>query len=181
MIVFNLAARRPDVCGKIVSIEGGIVRPKTPPSSPLEKWLRYPLLGDLAIALIRSGMFNRAAMQVIAGEWFERMTDAERRRMLEELAFNTRSAARAPWYWIGRSHLTLIPFEEQAKQIQAPILYMAGKQSDFRDVTAETIRFLNAHLPRAEILNFDDGIHDLQSQKPYEVAKAILRFFESEG
>ncbi len=180
-IVFNLAARHPEVCAKIVSIEGGILRSKALPSAPLEKWLGYPVLGDLAIALIRTGWFNRLAMQVIAGDWFQSMTKAERRRALDEVSFNTRSATRNAWYWIGRSPQTLIPFEEEAKRITAPILYLAGKKSDFREMTAETIRFLDAHLPHAKILNYEDGIHDLQAQKPYEVAKAIREFLALES
>jgi len=176
VIVFNLAARHSEVVGKVVSIEGGIVRPRSLPSSPMEKWFRYPILGDFAIWLIRTGWFNRTAMQVIAGEWFPHMTNAERRRTLMELSFNARSATRTAWYWIGKSNQTLIPFEEEAKRIVAPILYLAGKQSDFIEMTAETIRFLDAYLPHAKILNFEDGIHDLQSQKPYEVARRIREF-----
>jgi pimeloyl-ACP methyl ester carboxylesterase len=175
-IVFNLAARHPKAVEKIVCIEGGIVRPETSPSGPLEKWLAYPVLGDAAMALIRTGWFNRTALQVIVGEWFPQMTDAERRRILSELSFNVRSATRTAWYWIGNSHRTLIPFTEEAKRITAPILYLAGRKSDFREQTAETIRFLDAHLPHAKILDFEDGIHDLQSQKPYEVARRIRAF-----
>jgi pimeloyl-ACP methyl ester carboxylesterase len=180
-IVFNLAARHPDVCGKIVSIEGGIIRPKALPSNPMDKWLGYPVLGDLAIGLIRTGWFNRLAMRVIAGDWFPHMTAAERLRALDEISFNARSATRHAWYWIGRSPQTLIPFEEEAKKIAAQILYLAGRKSDFREMTAETIRFLDAHLPHAKILNYEDGIHDLQSQKPYEVAEAILKFLSAGG
>ncbi|MBN2084456.1 MAG: alpha/beta hydrolase [Anaerolineales bacterium] len=180
-IVFNLAARHPDVCGKIVSIEGGIIRPKALPGSPMEKWLGYPILGDLVIGLIRAGLVNRLALQVIAGDWLPQMTGAERRRALDEISFNARSATRHAWYWIGKSPQTLVPFEEEAKRITAPILYLAGKKSDFREMTAETIRFLDTHLPHAKILNYTDGIHDLQSQKPYEVAKAIREFLASES
>jgi pimeloyl-ACP methyl ester carboxylesterase len=179
VIVFNLAARHPDVCGKIVSIEGGILRPRALPGSPMEKWLGYPILGDLAIGLIRTGWFNRIAMQVIAGDWFPHMTGAERRRALDEVSFNAKSATRNAWYWIGKSPQTLIPFEEEAKRITAPILFLAGKKSDFREMTAETIRFLDTHLPHSKILNYEDGVHDLQSQKPYEVAKAIREFLSS--
>jgi pimeloyl-ACP methyl ester carboxylesterase len=175
-IAFNLAARHPELIAKVVSIEGGILRPRSLPGGPMEKWLQYPVLGDLALALIRTGWFNEPAMEVIAGDWFPKMTKPERRRMLEELSYNTRSAARIAWYRIGRSPQTLIPFEEEAKRISAPILYLAGNRSDFRDMTAETIRFLRQFLPHAEIRTFEDGIHNLQSQKPYAVAKAILDF-----
>jgi pimeloyl-ACP methyl ester carboxylesterase len=178
-IVFNLAARHPDAVGKIVSIEGGILRPHPLPNGPLEKWLRYPVLGDLAIGLIRTGWFNRAALQVSAGDWYVRMTRAEQERLVRELAFTVRSATRPAWDWIGRSPQTLVPFEEEAKRIAAPILYLAGGKSDFREMTAETIRFLEANLPQAQIVKFEDGIHDLQSQMPYEVAKAIREFLEA--
>ena len=75
----------------------------------------------------------------------------------------------------------LISFEEEAKRITAPILYLAGRKSDFREMAAETIRFLDAHLPQARILNFEDGIHVLQWQKPYEIAKAIREFLAVES
>jgi pimeloyl-ACP methyl ester carboxylesterase len=178
-IVLNLAARHPEVCEKIVSLEGWILRPKFLPGAPMEKWLGYPVLGDLAIALVRTGWFDRIEMEVIAGSWFPHMTKAERRRTLDEISFNSKSASRNAWYWIGRSAQTLVPFEEEAKRIAAPILYLAGGKSDFRVTAAETIRFLGANHPQAKIINFEDGIHDLQSQKPYEVAKAIREFLES--
>jgi pimeloyl-ACP methyl ester carboxylesterase len=180
-IVFNLAARHPQICGKIVSIEGGIIRPKPLPGSPIEKWFRYPVIGELVIGLIHTGWFNRMVLKVITGKSFAHLTGAERRRALEEISFNARSATRTAWYWIGKSPQTLVPFAEEAKRIKAPILYMVGGESDFLDMTAETIRFLDAYLPHAKILNFEDGIHDLQSQKPYEVAKQILQFLGSEG
>jgi pimeloyl-ACP methyl ester carboxylesterase len=175
-IVLNLAARHPETAGKVVSIEGGIVRPESLPAGPLERWLAYPVIGDLAMALIRTGWLNRTAMRVIFGEWFPQMTDVERRRVLSELKFNARSATRTAWYWIGNAHRTVIPFEEEIQRIRTPILYLAGKQSDFCEMTAETIRFLNTYLPQAEILEYEDGIHDLQSQKPYEVARRIREF-----
>jgi pimeloyl-ACP methyl ester carboxylesterase len=36
--------------------------------------------------------------------------------------------------------------------------------------------FLKAHLPNVEVLSIQDGIHDLQLQKPEEVARLILEF-----
>jgi pimeloyl-ACP methyl ester carboxylesterase len=175
-IAFRLAAHQPQLVGKIVSIEGGIVRVEPGPYGLLDRWLAYPILGDAAIALIRTGWFNRTALRVVFGEWFPQMTDVERRRVLSELKFGARSATRAAWHGIGNAHRTSAPFGEEAKRIAAPILYLAGRQSDFRGTTAETIRFLETHLPQAEILEYEDGIHDLQSQKPYEVARRIREF-----
>jgi pimeloyl-ACP methyl ester carboxylesterase len=176
-IVFNLAARYPEVVGKVVSIEGGILKPKIMPSTPMEKLLRYPVLGDLMIAVIRSGLMNSIVMEWIAGDWLSKMTANQKKTMRTEISFNARSASRAAWYWIAKSPQTVTPFEEEAKRIAAPILYLAGGKSDFREMAVENIRFLRQYLPQAKIVEFEDGIHDLATQKPREVARAILEFF----
>jgi pimeloyl-ACP methyl ester carboxylesterase len=38
--------------------------------------------------------------------------------------------------------------------------------------------FLKTHLSNVEIISFQDGIHDLQLQKPEEVARLILEFLK---
>ena len=176
-IVLNLAARYPEIVGKVVSIEGGILKPKILPTNPIENLLRYPVLGDMVIAIIRSGVMNRMVVRWIAGEWYPKLTADQKQKLLEEIYFNARSASRIPWYWISRSPKTVVPFEEEAKRIAAPILYLAGKQSDFRVMAGETIGFLREFLPQAKIVEFEDGVHELAAQKPREVARAILEFF----
>ena len=175
-IALNMAARHPKVVDKVVSIEGGIVKPKSMPSAPIEWLLRFPILGDLVITAMRSGALNSLAMIAIAGAWYPHMTKNERRRMLQEQSFNIQSATRIPWHRISMAHQTTAPFEEEAKHIRAPILYLYGEKSDFHTMTEENIRFLREFIPHAQIKGFEDGIHDLQSQKPYEVAEAILEF-----
>jgi len=42
---------------------------------------------------------------------------------------------------------------------------------------AETnAEFLKNHLPDVKVVRFDDGIHDLELQKPKEVATLVLEF-----
>jgi pimeloyl-ACP methyl ester carboxylesterase len=178
-IAFNLAARHPEAVGKIVSIEGGILPPRAAPAGPLEKILRRPVLGDLAVALLRTGWFNRAVLRGAAGDWFEKSTRGERKRLLRELSFSLRSATRAAWYWTAKSTGTFVPFAEEAGRIKAPVLYLAGGQSDYRETAAGTIRFLERHLPHSRIVRFDDGVRDLQSQIPYDAAREIMDFFAS--
>jgi pimeloyl-ACP methyl ester carboxylesterase len=175
-IALNMAARHPDAVHKVVSVEGAIIKPKTMPSAPIEPLLKFPVIGDLVLAVMRTGLLSSLAMIAIAGAWYPRMTKSERRRMLWEQSFNIRSATRMAWYRISIAHRTTAPFEEEAKHIQAPILYLYGGQSDFRAMTEENIRFLKEFLPHARIEGFEDGIHDLQSQKPNEVSALILDF-----
>ncbi len=179
-IVFNLAARYPDLTGKVVSIEGGLLKPVKMPSNPMEKLLGYPILGDLVIAIIRSGLMNGMALEWIAGAWFSKMTAYQKKLMQTELSFNARSASRVAWNWIAKSPQTVLLFEEEAKRITAPILYLAGEKSDFREMAAETIRFLHEYLPQAKIVEFANGIHDLVIQKPGKVARAIMEFLAKE-
>jgi pimeloyl-ACP methyl ester carboxylesterase len=175
-IALNMAARHPEAVDKVISIEGGVVKPKSMPSAPLEGLLRFPILGDLVLGVMRTGALSSLAMIAIAGAWYPHMTKNERRRMLWEQSFNIKAATRIPWYRISIAHRTTASFEEEAKRIRAPILYVHGGQSDFHTMTEENIRFLREFLPHAQIKCFEDGIHDLQSQKPYEVAEMILEF-----
>jgi pimeloyl-ACP methyl ester carboxylesterase len=177
VIVLNMAARYAHAVGKVVSIEGGILKPKIMPANPMENLLRFPILGDLVIAIIRSGLLNGIVLESIAGGWSAKMTADQKQKMREEISFNARSASRVAWYSIAKSPRTVMPFEEEAKRIRAPILYLAGKQSDFRAMAEENIGFLREFLPQAKVVEFSDGIHDLEMQKPREVARAILDFF----
>jgi pimeloyl-ACP methyl ester carboxylesterase len=176
-IALNMAARYPEIVGKVVSIEGGILKPNVLPADPVENLLRYPLLGDLAIAVIHSGVMNPMALRWIAGEWYPKLTADQKQRLLSEISWNARSASRVAWYWIAKSPRTVAPFEEEAKRIAAPILYLCGAKSGFRAMAGENIRFLRENLPQAKIVEFPDGIHDLALQKPKEVAREILEFF----
>jgi hypothetical protein len=47
---------------------------------------------------------------------------------------------------------------------------------------AETnAEFLRAHLRNAKIVRFNDGIHDLELQKPEDVAALVLEFLAHNG
>jgi pimeloyl-ACP methyl ester carboxylesterase len=41
--------------------------------------------------------------------------------------------------------------------------------------------FLRTHLRNATIVRFDDGIHDLELQKPEDVAALVLEFLAQNG
>jgi pimeloyl-ACP methyl ester carboxylesterase len=108
------------------------------------------------------------------------MTAAEKEEELALLKYNAGSANRVVWYWVSISFKTCRDFTEEAKSITAPVLYLYGERSDFAEMTRANIDFFNAHLPNAMIYGFADGIHDLQTQKPREVASLILEFLKNE-
>jgi pimeloyl-ACP methyl ester carboxylesterase len=41
--------------------------------------------------------------------------------------------------------------------------------------------FLKTHLPNVEIVQFKDGIHDLELQKPEAVVALVLEFLAKDG
>jgi pimeloyl-ACP methyl ester carboxylesterase len=176
-IALNLAARHPGLVSKVVSIEGGIVKPQTLPGSPLEFALQYPVIGDLFIGLVKTGALNGLLSKLIAGPWYTHMTADDKSELLEQLRYNAKSASRIAWYWITVSHKTCEDFIATAKTMQMPLLYLYGTASDFMEpLLQENIRFLETHLPHARIVGLMGGIHDLQFQKPSEVADLFLDF-----
>jgi hypothetical protein len=39
------------------------------------------------------------------------------------------------------------------------------------------IEFFHRYLPHAQIVGFEDGVHDLANQKPQQMAHLIINFF----
>lgn len=133
-IVFNLAARYPALVNKVVSIEGGVVVPQKLPSNPLEHLFKYPILGDLMILLVKTGLLNKVVLRLVAGKWYPHMTREEKKETLEQLFWNAKSATPVAWYWIGVSSRTSKNFVEEAKLIKAPVLYLYGTETDFTEL-----------------------------------------------
>jgi len=178
-IVLYLAARYPELVNKVVSIEGGIVKPQAMPGSPMEFALKYPVIGDLFIGLVKTGVLNAFLLKLIAGQWYAHMSLDDRRELLEQLHYNARSATRISWYWISVSYKTCEDFSTAAKTIQMPLLYLYGTASDFMEpLLQDNIGFIKTHLHHAQIVGLAGGIHDLQFQKPTEVAGLILDFLQ---
>jgi pimeloyl-ACP methyl ester carboxylesterase len=69
-------------------------------------------------------------------------------------------------------------FQEEAKSIRAPLLYLYGEESAFTDILLQpNIKFLQTYLPQAQTVGLEGGVHDLAVQMPGEVAGLILEFF----
>jgi len=178
-IALNLAARYPEKVKKIVSIEGnGINGNKNQKASygPLEDLLRYPLVGEIPIGVIRSGLADRFVVKSVMGKVWQDMSEMEKREVKEIVSQNNKTASRISWYHILRTLKTSRDFTEEAKMVTTPILYLYGEDSDYHVMARANALFLRSHLPNVDIVSFKHGIHDLQLQKPEEVARLILEF-----
>jgi pimeloyl-ACP methyl ester carboxylesterase len=176
MIALNIAARYPERVVSIVSIEGAVIMPKNTPYRRLIQGLKYPILGDAIIGFIRSGLFDETmAKNIMSPAWAD-MTSEEQQEITNIITKNVAVASRRTWLSLARALNEAEDFTEAAKNITAPVLYLSGDQSEFREMTEMNIAFFKSHLPHIEMISFADGVHDLELQKPREVAALIHDF-----
>ncbi len=178
-IALNLAARYSQRVTKIVSIEGnGINGNKHQKISygPMEDLLRFPAVGEIFVGVIRSGLTDRFVAKSVMGKAWKDLNEIEKKAVIEIISQNNRTASRISWYHISRTLKTSKDFTEEAKRISIPVLYLYGENSDYHNMAKANADFLKSHLPGVEIVSLKEGIHDLQLQKPEEVARLILEF-----
>jgi pimeloyl-ACP methyl ester carboxylesterase len=175
-IALNIATRYPDRVNKIVCIEGNGLKNEKLPYRPMEAILRWPVISDAAIGAIRSGLIDRVGVRLIMGPAWHAMSEEEKKEVFGIISQNNKTASRFSWYHISRSMKTSKDFTEEVKWVQLPILYLYGKKSGYRYMAETNAEFLKKHLFDVTVISFEDGIHDLELQKPAEVADLIAGF-----
>ena len=180
-IALNLAARYPEKVDMIISIEGNGIKHQSVPYKPMKGLLGWPVLGELSIGVIRAGIANRLVAKSVMGKAWEQMSELEKKEVVEIMAQNNKTASRVSWHLISRTLETSRDFTDQAKTIRTPVLYLYGKNSYYHGMAETNAEFLRAHLQNVEIVRFNDGIHDLELQKPKEVAALVLEFLAKNG
>ena len=180
-IALNLAARYPEKVDKVISIEGNGIKHQDIPYRPMKGLLGWPVIGELSIGVIRSGVADRVVAKSVMGKSWEQMTEAERKEIVEIVAKNNKTASSVSWHLISQTIETSRDFTDQAKTIQTPVLYLYGGNSYYHGMAETNAEFLKAHLRNVKIVRFDDGIHDLELQKPEDVAALVLEFLAQNG
>ncbi|ALC14909.1 pimeloyl-ACP methyl ester carboxylesterase [Desulfuromonas soudanensis] len=176
MIALNIAARYPERVVSIVAIEGAVIMPKNTPYRRLIQGLKYPIFGDAIIGFVRSGLFDETMAEDIMGPSWDDLSSQEQDEITGIVAKNADVASRRTWLSLARALNDVEDFTEEAKSITAPVLYLSGDLSEFREMTDMNIAFFKEHLPNVEMVSFADGVHDLELQKPKETAALILDF-----
>lgn len=176
MIALNIAARYPDRVSAVVCIEGAVIMPKPSPYHLMEQGLDTPIIGEVIIGFIRSGLLDEMIAADVMGHAWPTMEDEDKVEVKEIISHYTDAASRQTWLSLARALRTSKDFPEEAKVIKAPVLYLSGDKSSFREMTETNIDYFKHHLPNVRLFSFDDGIHDLELQKPRETASLILEF-----
>jgi len=180
MISLNIAARYPDRVTSLVCIEGAVIMPKPSPYNFMEQGLDTPIIGDAIIGFIRSGLLNEVIAKDVMGYAWPTMADEDKSAVKEIISHYTDAATRQTWLSLARALRTSKDFTEEAKVIKAPVLYLYGDKSSFREMVDTNIDYFKTHLPNVNMVSFEDGIHDLELQKPKETAAMILDFVAPE-
>ena len=175
-IALNLAARYPEKVDMIVSIEGNGIKHQNVPYKPMKGLLGWPVFGELSVGVIRSGIADKLVAKSVMGKAWEQMNEAEKKEIVEIMAQNNKTASRVSWRLISQTIETSKDFSDQAKTIRSPVLYLYGADSYYHGMAETNAEFLKHYLPNVEIVRFNDGIHDLELQKPKEVADIVLQF-----
>ena len=183
-IALNLAARYPEKVDKIVSIEGNGIngnRHQKISYGPMRDFLMVPIFGEIPIGLIRSGLADGFVTKAVMGKAWKDLDETEKGEVERIVSQGNRTASRISWLHICRTLKTSRDFTEEAKRISIPILYLYGGNSDYYEMAKGNAEFLKAHLTDVKIVRFDDGIHDLELQKPEDVATLVLEFLSQNG
>jgi pimeloyl-ACP methyl ester carboxylesterase len=175
-IALNIATRYPGRVHKIVCIEGNGLKNEKLPYRPMEAILRWPIVSDAAIGVIRSGLIDEVGVRLIMGTAWHEMSEEDKKEVFGIISQNNKTASRFSWYHISRSMKTSKDFIEEVKRVELPILYLYGKKSGYLYMAETNAAFLKKHLSNVTIICFEDGIHDLELQKPAEVAGLIVGF-----
>ncbi len=177
-IALNLAARYPEKVDRIISIEGNGIKHQDIPYRPMKGLLGWPVIGELSIGVIRLGIADRLVAKSVMGKAWEQMTEAEKKEVVEIVAQNNKTASCVSWHRISQTIETSRDFSDQAKTIQIPVLYLYGGNSYYHGMAETNAEFLKTHLRNAKIVRLHDGIHDLELQKPEDVAALVLEFLK---
>jgi pimeloyl-ACP methyl ester carboxylesterase len=127
-------------------------------------------------SIVAEGLFDTISAKAVMGEAWKTMTKKDRQEVIAIVAKNNKTASRTAWYRISQTFENSKDFMEEIKTLKTPVLYLYGEKSELRAMTEMNVRFFKQYLPAVEIVSFEDGIHDLQLQKPREVANLIIQF-----
>ena len=180
-IALSLAILYPQLVDNVVCIEGGVVKPARQPHHYSKKVLGLPIIGDFCIGLIRSGLFDTMSAKMVMGKAWKNMGRKDRQEVIGIFTDNNKAASRIAWYRISQTFKNSKNFAEEIKILKTPVLYLYGEKSEWRTMTEMNVRFFQSYLPSVEIVSFKDGIHDLELQKPCEVASLIIKFIAGKG
>jgi len=177
VVALNLAARYPDIVGRVVCIEGGaLITPEALSYSRLGALVEWPLLGDIIWGFMQSGLFDGATARSVMGPAWEGLSRDEKQEIVAIVSANIKTSTRASWIGIYRAITRRIDFMDALESSPARVLYLYGSDSKYRAVADMNVARFERHGANIEVVPFPGGIHDLHLQYPDAVTGMVLQF-----
>ena len=176
-VALNLAARYPDIVGRVVCIEGGaLITPEALNYSRLGALVEWPLLGDIIWGFMQSGLFDGATARSVMGPAWEGLSRDEKQEIVTIVSANIKTSTRSSWTGIYRAITRRIDFMDALESSPVRVLYLYGSDSKYRAVAEMNVARFERHGENIEVVPFPGGIHDLHLQYPDAVAGMVLQF-----
>lgn len=173
----NLAARYPDLVGRVVCIEGGaLITPEVLNYTKLGGLLAWPVLGDIIWGFMQSGLFDGTTARSVMGPAWDALSPEERQDIVAVISANIRTATRSSWLGIYRAITRRIDFTDALDGLRIPVLYLYGTESKYRAVADLNVGHFKRANRSIEVVPIPGGIHDLHLQYPDAVARMVLQF-----
>lgn len=81
------------------------------------------------MGMIKSGLLDKTFSRLVMGKAWQVISLQERQEIIEIISEENKTASWIVWYHLSRSVETSKEFGEEAKVIQAPVLYLWGEHS----------------------------------------------------
>ncbi len=176
-IAFQFAKKYPNLTNKIIVIEAFLDAQEFVKDHRLLFSLRgKPVVGDLWIGLLRTGLLDEAMTRLVMGESYSQMSRKDQKKIRQIIHWNNANATRIFWHNLAKLDQNELRVKYEDTQIKSPILFLMGEKSDFKKFLKPTLQVLKKTVKKLEIVTVKGGIHNLHLQKPDQCSRLILQF-----
>ncbi|MFQ6032580.1 MAG: alpha/beta fold hydrolase [Candidatus Zixiibacteriota bacterium] len=176
-IAFQFAKKYPNLTNKVIVIEGFLDIEEFVKDRQFLLSLRgKPVVGDLWIGLLRTGLLDEPMARLVMGKSFSQMSRKDQKKITEITYWNNANATRVFWRNLAKVDQNELKVKYEDTQIESPILFLMGEKSDFRKFLKPTLQVLKRTVKKLEIVTVKGGIHNLHLQKPEQCSRLILQF-----
>lgn len=176
-IAFQFAKKYPDLTNKVIVIEGFLDIEEFVEDHRFLLSLRgKPVVGDLWIGLLRTGLLDGPMTRLVTGKSFSQMSRKDQKMITQIIHWNNATSTRIFWRNLAKLDQNELKVKYEDTQIKSPILFLMGEKSDFRKFLKPTLQVLQETVKKLEIVTVKGAIHNLHLQKPQECSRLILQF-----
>jgi pimeloyl-ACP methyl ester carboxylesterase len=176
-VAFQFAKKYPNLTNKVVVIEGFLDIEEFIKDHRFLLSLRgRPVVGDFWMGLSRMGLLDEPMTRLVMGRAFGQMNRKDKKKITEIIHWNNVNATRIFWHNLAKVDQNELKVKYEDTQIESPILFLMGEESDFKEFLKPTLEVLKKTVERLEIVEVKGAIHNLHLQKPEKCSRLIVQF-----